>query len=189
MGPDGSAELRKTILWRFGGTEGSKKWGLLVQQSFLEKVRGMRWKSKVFSPGPSSLLVSAGLLVLRVASGAMIAVGHGLPKLKNFGQLADGFPDPLGMGSRLSLLSTVGAEFFCGLALVLGLATRLVSLPLAFAMGVAAFVVHGSDPWFFGEGVGAAKELALLFLVPFLTLLITGPGRYSLDALIAGKGT
>ncbi|HUF61075.1 MAG TPA: DoxX family protein [Verrucomicrobiales bacterium] len=149
----------------------------------------MGWKSKVFSPGPSGLVTSAGLLVLRVASGAMIALGHGLPKLKNFGQWAEQFPDPLGMGTRLSFLSVLGAEFFCGLVLVLGLATRLMSLPLAFAMAVAAFVVHQSDPWFVAPGVDGAKELALLYLIPFVTLLITGPGRYSLDALIAGKGS
>jgi putative oxidoreductase len=40
---------------------------------------------------------------------------------------------------------------------------------------VAAFVQHGQDPF-------ARKELALVYAVPLLALLFTGPGRYSLDA-------
>jgi putative oxidoreductase len=42
-------------------------------------------------------------------------------------------------------------------------------------MLVAAFVVHGDDPW-------SKKELALLYAIPFLTLGLTGPGRFSIDA-------
>jgi putative oxidoreductase len=148
----------------------------------------MEWKSKVFSAGPAQICVSAGLFLLRVATGLMMALGHGLPKLQNAGQWAESFPDPLGMGSQLAFFATLGAEFFCSLAVVLGLATRLACLPLVFAMGVAAFVVHRSDPWFVGPGVSAAKEMALLYLVPFLTVLIAGPGRFSLDALITKRG-
>ena len=43
-------------------------------------------------------------------------------------------------------------------------------------MLVAIFVAHASDPW-------AKKELAFMYLVPALTLLLTGPGRFSLDWL------
>jgi putative oxidoreductase len=44
-------------------------------------------------------------------------------------------------------------------------------------MAVAAFIVHGGDPW--GE-----KELAYIYLAGYLTLLLTGPGKFSVDALI-----
>lgn len=66
------------------------------------------------------------------------------------------------------------AEFFCSILLILGLGTRIVLIPLIIAMTVVAFMVHGSDPL-------SEKESALLFLIPFLTLFITGPGKYSLD--------
>jgi putative oxidoreductase len=41
-------------------------------------------------------------------------------------------------------------------------------------MGIAAFVVHGADP--FGE-----KELALFYFLSFFMIMLTGPGAYSLD--------
>jgi putative oxidoreductase len=47
-------------------------------------------------------------------------------------------------------------------------------------MCVAAFVIHGSDPF-------SGKELALMYLVPFLTLVFTGAGRFSLDQLFSGE--
>jgi len=93
------------------------------------------------------------LLVLRVAFGGMM-LGHGVPKLLGFSEMADKFPDPLGMGCQLSLISAVGTEVGCSFLLILGLATRLVSLPLAFTMVIAAFVVHGADP-------SQKKELAV----------------------------
>jgi putative oxidoreductase len=45
---------------------------------------------------------------------------------------------------------------------------------------VAAFVIHGGDPW-------KKKEFALLYAVPFLTLILTGGGRYSLEAMLGKK--
>jgi putative oxidoreductase len=42
---------------------------------------------------------------------------------------------------------------------------------------VAAFVVHSGDPW-------AKKELALLFAIPYLTLLLAGGGRFALERVI-----
>ncbi len=55
-------------------------------------------------------LLSIGLLLLRVSVGLMMLLGHGIPKLKGFSQLMDKFPDPLGMGSQLSLISAIGNE-------------------------------------------------------------------------------
>jgi len=72
---------------------------------------------------------------------------HGWQKLSGFSEMAETFPDPLGMGSRMSLISAIGTELGCSLLLIAGVATRLVALPLAFTMIVALFVVHGNDPW------------------------------------------
>jgi len=134
----------------------------------------------LFRPGQHGAPTSLGLLVVRVAAGSMMAAAHGWGKLVAFGERAASFPDPLGIGSRASMAGAVGAEFFCSLLIVLGLATRLSALPLVFTMGVAAFVVHGDDP--FGK-----KEMALVYLLVFLVLACTGAGAYSLDARLAGK--
>jgi putative oxidoreductase len=125
------------------------------------------------------LLLNVGLLVLRIGMGSFMLFGHGWGKLANFSQKSASFPDPLGVGSFMSLSLVIGAEVLCAGALILGLATRLAAIPLAFTMVVAAFVIHADDPW-------QKKEFALLYLVPFVALMCTGAGKYSLDSRLRG---
>jgi putative oxidoreductase len=122
---------------------------------------------------------SIGILILRIVfGGAMLT--HGLPKLLEFNEKSQVFPDPLGVGSVVSLLLTVFAEFFCAVLVILGLGTRFAALTLAITMAVAAFVIHGEDP--FGK-----KELALLYFGAYVALIVMGGGRIALDAVIKWK--
>ena len=117
-----------------------------------------------------------GLLIIRLGIGLMMAFSHGLGKVQKL--MAGGpyqWADPLGIGAGLSLFLAGGAEFFCSLALAVGLFTRLASLPLAFTMVVAVGVVHWADPF-------KKKEFALLYLFAYLLIFLAGPGRYSIDA-------
>jgi putative oxidoreductase len=117
-----------------------------------------------------------GLLILRLAAGGMMAFGHGLGKLTGFMKGAGAnFPDPLGIGGQLSMGLAAGAEFFAALMIIIGLKTRLSTIPLIITMSVAAFLVHGSDPF-------AQKEKALLYLAMFIIIFLCGPGRHSVDA-------
>jgi putative oxidoreductase len=122
-------------------------------------------------------LSSVGLLIVRVGFGALLASLHGWKKLSGFGEMKDSFPDPIGLGHTISLTLVTGAEFFCAILIVLGLFTRLAAIPLIVNMAVAALVFHADDPW-------SKKELAFVYLLPFITLLLTGGGKLSLDALI-----
>jgi putative oxidoreductase len=140
------------------------------------------------------LSTSIGLLILRLGTGGYLAT-HGWGKLQMVlaGDFAK-FGDPIGLGSGLSLVLVMFAEFICALAVVFGAATRLAAAPVVISMGVAASVAHGADPWTMEQGYklfmsGAAKswaskEPALLYLVPFLALVFTGPGRFSIDAML-----
>ena len=122
---------------------------------------------------------SLGLLILRVAAGVLM-MKHGWSKIQNFeGMVQSGF-DPVGLGATLSVVMLIGAEFIAALFIVLGLLTRLSAVPLIVAMSVAAFVAHASDPL-------QVKELSLIYLTIFATLLITGAGKYSLDSLLFRK--
>jgi putative oxidoreductase len=136
-------------------------------------LRGNHWTRGTFG----EVVSSVGLLVLRAGVGLMLISLHGWPKLKGFSEMSGGFPDPLGIGRTASLTLVVSAEFFCSILVVLGLFTRLAVIPPIIAMAVAALVYHADDPW-------AKKELALLYLTPFVTLLLCGGGKVSLDALI-----
>ena len=117
-----------------------------------------------------------GILLLRLTvAGFMLT--HGWPKLVRLfegGEIK--FGDPLGIGPLLSLILVVFAEFFCSILIGLGIWTRLATIPLMITMGVAAFISHGNDP--FGR-----KELALMYLLIYVFLLISGGGKYTLKSL------
>lgn len=129
---------------------------------------------KLFATGDHTTTVSIGLLLLRVVPGVMMLAAHGWPKLASFADNQGSFPDPLGIGSTLSLTFTVAAEVLAATFVVLGLATRPAAAGLAFTMAVAFFMVHGGDPF-------AKRELALLYLAAFVPLIFTGAGTFSLD--------
>jgi putative oxidoreductase len=61
---------------------------------------------------------------------------------------------------------------------VIGLATRPAAAVLAFTMTIAAFVVLRDKPF-------AMKEMAILYLIPAVVILIMGAGKYSFDAAIS----
>ena len=134
--------------------------------------------SRFFLVTAHSKTVDLGLFILRVGT-SLLMIPHGWSKLHRLGQGED-FYNFLGLGSELSLLLIVIAEFFCSILLILGIGTRAILIPLIIGMLVVVFLIHGSDPL-------DEKEHALLYLVPYVTLFITGPGKHSLDYLIFGK--
>ena len=147
-------------------------------------------KAIFFGSGTRDITASIGILVLRITFGLMMLVGHGMPKLQNFQAILDkGFytPDffPFNwMSTAVSLGAAVATEVGASALLVMGLCSRLAAFGLGFTMVVAAFAVLGEAPWFLGPGVSSAKEPALLYLVMMIGLIISGPGRYSLDAML-----
>jgi putative oxidoreductase len=118
-----------------------------------------------------------GLLLLRLGAGGLMLGVHGLSKLTAFSEGASKFPDPLGVGHKLSMMLAIFAEFFCSIGVMIGLLTRLAVIPIIFTMGVAFFIFHADDPF-------QKKELALLYSLPFVALFFTGAGGFSLDQLI-----
>lgn len=141
------------------------------------------------------MVASVGLLILRLGIGGYL-ITHGWGKVQMLlAGGADKFGDPIGLGSTLSLALVTTSEFICALLVILGLGTRLAAVPVVISMAVAAFVVHTKDPWTMEAAANAffsgtsktwfSKEPALLYLIPFLSLVCTGGGKLSLDGLIA----
>jgi putative oxidoreductase len=133
-----------------------------------------------------TLLKDVGLLTARVGFGLFMAFGHGLGKLQNYSAYSAKFPDPMGIGSELTMALAIFTELVCGILLATGAFTRLALTQLIVTMGVAAFIFHWSDPLFAPPGQ-AGKEFALIYFIGFLTLFIAGPGRFSIDRLIVNK--
>ena len=131
---------------------------------------------KLFSSKYSDNTISFSLLLLRLTLGGLM-IPHGVQKLMRFAAKSSTFSDPFGIGSPTSMALTIFAELFCAAFIVVGLMTRLASIPLIIAMSVAVFYSrHGK---IFGEG-----EHAALYLGGFIALLFAGPGKYSMDKLI-----
>lgn len=132
---------------------------------------------KKFFLGSQVYLIDLCLLLLRLTFGGLIVVVHGWAKLQNLDKLKEGFPNIMGMGIETSLYLAIFAEFVCGAFIVLGLFTRLASIPLIITMAVAVMIIHSHD------GIGK-MELGIIYGIVFIVLLLAGPGKFSVDRLI-----
>lgn len=113
-------------------------------------------------------------LLLRVISGSLIFINHGLPKIRRFPELQSTFYDPFHISHQASLLLVIFAEVFCAIFVVIGLFTRLAVIPLIIAMCVVVFMNQKGAPLL---KVG----LPIMFLTAFLAILFMGSGKYSVD--------
>ena len=131
---------------------------------------------------------SSYLLPLRIVLG-IIFIAHGGQKLFGWfgGYGLEGtagfFEAKLGMSPGILFAFLAGAgEFFGGILVMLGLATRFGAFNLAVTMVVAIYTVHGGS--FFAP---AGMEYPLALLAMSITLLISGGGSYSLDRVVVEK--
>jgi putative oxidoreductase len=130
---------------------------------------------------PSSRQLSLGLLVLRIAVGAVF-IDHGYQKLFGMGFAGVsgafshmGVPMPGLMGPFVALL-----EFFGGIALILGLLTRLFALGFAIDMLVAILLVQLKNGF-------SHYELEFLLSMSGVALLFMGGGDFSIDAMLGRR--
>ncbi len=114
-----------------------------------------------------------GILLLRIAAGGFM-LAHGIPKLMKIFNGDWGFANPLGIGPEASLVLTVFAEVICAGAILIGFKTKWATIPAMITMLVAAFIVHGPDPF-------QKKEMALLYFLMYAALFFLGSGKYSVD--------
>jgi putative oxidoreductase len=133
---------------------------------------------KLFYHSYSPVAFNIAALILRIVFG-LLMLPHGWDKLSHFAEKKHKFMNFLGLGSSLSLGLATFAEFFCSILLILGLFTRLATIPLL----VTIFVILNLHHWqFYGP-----NELEPAFLAAFLAILLLGPGKYSFDAQISKK--
>ena len=125
-----------------------------------------------------------GLTVLRVVAG-LVFIAHGGQKLFVFGLdgVTAGFTQ---MGIPLAAVAApmvALVEFFGGIALVVGLLTRLAAVGLAITMLGAIAFVHLASGFFLPNG----SEFALTLFAASVALALTGAGDFSLDGLRARR--
>ena len=128
-------------------------------------------------------------LALRLPVGIIFAA-HGAQKL--FGWFGGyglegtaGWMDSIGLSPGMLMALLAGAaEFFGGLALIVGLLTRPAAAALSIAMLVAIFAVHFENGLFMANN---GYEFGLALLAASVSLLFSGAGKLSIDKLLASK--
>lgn len=128
-----------------------------------------------FNATKVSLLLLAGRIIFGI-----LLMNHGIQKWSNYDEMSATFPDPLGLGSPISLGLAIFGELICSMGFIIGFLYRLVLLPMIFTMLVAFFIIHGNDAF-------AVKELAFTYLVVFVLMYIAGPGKYAIDRIIGNE--
>ena len=113
------------------------------------------------------------LLIARLGFGGFMLT-HGIPKIERLFSSPIEFGDPIGVGPTLSLILALIGEVVAPIFIIIGFKTKIAAIPAAITMFVAAFIVHAPDDF-------STKEKALLYLVGFVVIFLTGPGKYAID--------
>jgi len=132
---------------------------------------------KILSIKYSTAAFNFSMLLLRVVFGLLMIMKHGYDKMINFSTLETKFYSFMGVGPKFSLVLSIFAEVLCSLFLVLGLFTRLATIPLIITMLVAVFGFNAGKPL-------VDSEAAISYLIAFIVLLMCGPGKISVDGMI-----
>ena len=107
--------------------------------------------------------------------------GPAMMKWKNMDGIVDWFA---GMGIPFPTVNaylSASTEVAGSVLLFIGIGVRIISIPLMVVMLVAIFTVHISHGF---EAGANGFEIPLYYLIMLITLLVYGPGRYSLEGLI-----
>ena len=115
-----------------------------------------------------------GLAVLRIGV-SILMMHHGYGKLT---ELISGEPIAFwiftGKTAAILLFLAMFGELVAPFFILIGFKTRLAAIPAVITMAVAAFLYHAGDPL-------ANTEHSLLYLIPFVAILLCGPGKWSVD--------
>ena len=123
-------------------------------------------------------LNNSALFFFRIAISCELIYAHGLKKIGIGTALAEVVPNPLGLPDVLNQAFATTANLVMPIFIILGLMTRIATLPILAVTLTGYFVLHFNDP-------ALVKDVPLMYSLCFLLLCFVGAGKYSLDHYIS----
>ena len=154
---------------------------------------------KLLFARPTGSAADLYLLLVRICFAGALFAKHGWEKLSGFQHMIDLFHmDPLHIGVYPTLAYATLSDGICTWLIIIGLATRAASLVIVVNLTVVFFVMENvlgifpdQIPPVISPAMGMLPppghehtELTFLYLCFFIFLLLTGPGRFSLDRML-----
>jgi len=125
-------------------------------------------------------LNDVALLFFRIAISSELIFAHGLKKIGVGTELAEVVPNPLGLPEALNQSFATAANLAMPIFIILGLVTRIATLPILAVTLTGYFVLHLNDPIL-------VRDVPLVYSLCFLLICFTGAGRFSLDHYIIAR--
>ncbi|MFL5743724.1 MAG: DoxX family protein [Niastella sp.] len=136
--------------------------------------------TKTLSPHTLPAVFDWGMLLLRVAVSLEIAIVHGFKKIGVGVSQAENIPNPLHLPDAFNNVFAIAANIVFPFFVLIGLFTRLATLPTLAVTLTGYFVVHWNDSLL-------EKDTPFIYSLIFLVILMLGPGKYSIDNALYKK--
>lgn len=144
-----------------------------------------KWLKTFFMFNAGHTYSNLSRLFLRLFTGIMF-LQMGVRQMTHFGEFANAVVGAMGLPGENALVAIIVLEIVCAVFIILGLFTRIALLPsigvmiYAETVMIAATKVSSAGQMFIFE-----PGYPLMFLGIFAYMLLAGPGKISLDYLIA----
>lgn len=152
----------------------------------LYRKKPLDWFKKLYLVSTGYSYSNLGRLFLRLFLGLML-IQFGTRQIYNFRDLHDVFPAVLGMSGEMSLIVMIVIELLCGVFIMFGFLTRIMSLPPFFAMAVAEFHLledlNAVPPYLISWD--NPVYLPVMFMGIIFFILLVGPGKISVDYFLS----
>ncbi|MBO9202511.1 MULTISPECIES: DoxX family protein [Niastella] len=135
---------------------------------------------KTLGPHPLPFFFNGGMLLLRVAVSLEIAIVHGFKKIGIGVPQSESIPNPLHLPEAFNNTFAIAANIVFPFFVLIGLFTRLATLPTLVVTLTGYFLVHWNDSLL-------QKDTPFIYSLIFLVILLLGPGKYSIDNAIYKK--
>ena len=112
------------------------------------------------------------LLVFRMLLALQLFRAHGLGKYQDNG--GKHVPNPLGLPAGLNGFIATFSETVVPFLVIIGVATRLVVIPVIGITGIGYFVIHRNEPI-------RQRDISYMYSLCFLFLFVMGAGTFSAD--------